>query len=690
MPHEGKSSRTADASSRAVADNHSSGISRPAVQPVQQAAPDHAPVVQCMIGDDGMLVWGKKAKHIKGKIFSIIGGLIWLNKVHYRLEDDGGNEIIVAGDDPAYNLYDPTIDMDEEISPSSEKSSSSSEENGSFSDRSGYSSGGGSSSDDDDIYDKYPKITHPVLRPGHLNPYRHGIGAADTISLLAIDRKRLIARIGGDDPELIDEIEAEFAELDASIKAINDEEEKPILEQLVKAQLEYDKAVDLSVRKEMDIDTSELEVQLADLAMELQKIREGVKKKYREELRQLYEKIYWISQQNHDDRNALRRKQQVQEISNLAKEKGFEISYQHIHEHDFDEVEGPIWTAHHSEQRMIVSKEWLKIRKAILEDVQNALVLGDPQATINNISNIIVSMILNRSSCYACNAFLVAELISLWKDIAMLLGCSWQQARDALKDIITFEVDYSVPYSDVENVEELDDQLRLAGWTVSLLEAAEASDDEAVHEKLSTGKISSEVKKEAKKQSKGKGKNEDKDEFIPFDEKKPAFSILERLSRRTAVEKALLAFFSKRVTYGEGMDILTLLGQLGFQYHQQPGIGLNCALYSIADQLKRRYGVIITDLDGFAAFVRKRADQPFNSMIDVLNSGGEVLAAVAAYLIEKGLIPFAPGLSITIWSNDNQEGLMEFRQVATHGDGTLKLVLYYNGASHFDSLSGGF
>lgn len=683
MPHEGKSSRTADASSRAVADNHSSGISRPAVQPVQQAAPDHAPVVQCMIGDDGMLVWGKKAKHIKGKIFSIIGGLIWLNKVHYRLEDDGGNEVIVAGDDPAYNLYDPTIDMDEEKRSSSEESSYSIEESSSSSD-------GGSSSDDDDIYDKYPKITHPVLRPGHMNPYRHGIGAADTIALLAIDRKRLIARVGGDDPELIEEIEAEFAKLDALIKAINDAEEKPILEQLVKAQQEYYRAEDRSAKMDMEIDTSDLGAKLADLATQLQKIRNGVKKKYREELRELYEKIYWISQQNHDDRNAQRRKRQVQEVSNLAKEKGFELSYQHIYDYDFDEIEGPIQTAHHSEQRMIVSKEWLNIRQTILEDVQNALVMGNPQATIANISNIIVSMILNRSSCYACNAFLVAELISLWKDIARLLGCSWQQARDALKDIITFEVDYSVPYSDVENVEELDEQLRLAGWTVSLLDAAEASDDEAVHEKLSGGKISSEVKKEAKKQFKGKGKNEDKDEFIPFDEKKPAFSILERLSRRTAVEKALLVFFSKRVTYGEGMDILTLLGQLGFQYHQQPGSGLNCALYSIADQLERRYGLVIQDRDMFAAFVRKRANLTFNTMIDVLNSGGAVLAAVAAYLAETGIINDGPGLSITIWSNDHQEGLMEFKNVAIYGAGALKLVLYYNGVNHFDSLSGGF
>lgn len=671
MPHESRSPNVVNASSRAAANNQSSlGISRPAV-----------PVIQLMIGDGGILIWGKKVKHKTGKIFTITGDLVWLNKVHYKLVDEGGSQILVAFDDPDYKLYDPSSDKEED-------------------------------DDDDhpddgkDIYGKYPKITHPVLRPGHMNPYRHGIGAADTISLLAVDRKRLIARVGGDNPKLIALIEEEFAKLDALIKAINDKEEKPLLEQMNKLRAELNRLEDKSIKGGMDVDTSEQEALLFALEMKLDAIRNGVKKEYREQLRRLYEKIFWISQKNYDDRDALRREQQVKEVYNLAKEAGFELSFQRANEHkeeNFDEEEGPLLTAHHSEQRMIVSAEWLKLRTAIMEDVKNAIAEGQGHfdEVIANISQMIVSMLLNRSSCYTCNAFLVAELISLWKEIAQLLKCSWQEARDALRDIIVFEVAYSVPYSDVKDVHELDEQLQLAGWTVNPSDAAEASDDEAVHEKLSAGReVSSDMKKKKRKRSNSQHqkKDTDEDEFIPLkkhkgpeiEEKQPLYHILTSLTRSIKIEGALLDFFKQLVKINKGVNVMTVLTDLGFVHHGQPGTGLDCALFSIADQLKRRHNIVIADLNGFTAFVRKKANLPFNTMIDVLNSGQAVLAAVAAYLTENGLVVNAPGLSISVLANDNQEGLMEYNNVAVFGGGGHVLVLYYNGFNHFDSLSGGW
>ena len=556
-------------------------------------------------------------------------------------------------------------------------------------------------SDLSEVFETYPKITDPLRRPGHMNPYRHGIGAADTIAILSRDRKRLIGRVDGDDERALGLIEETFDELDQKIKAINDKEEKPILKQIVSLTEKKNKLIDSS--KDMDVDTSEIDEQILELEKQLVIIRDGVKKECREKLRRLYERVFWISQINSEDVDEKARSRQIDEFFSLVDEKGFERSYQLADEKggesfDLKQKIPPTETSHHSEQRAIVSKEWVKIRNDILTELE--LVLQDVD-TIEDLEYLltptIVTMSINRSSCYVCNAFLVAELISLWKDIAKLLSgkLTWQQVRDLLRDVLTFEVTYSVPYSKVSDVKELDQQLALAGWLVSAHKDTEPSDDEGEHEKLSMGNApSSKVKKGSRKSEKRKKKNDSDDEdfFEDLIEENPLV-FLDKITRQIKIAEALKAFFVRLVKNRQSDNPIQTLQALGFTHRSMPGDGLNCALYSVQDQLEQLYGIVIKDFKEFAQYVRERAGLNFGTMIDVLNNGQAVLDAVVAYLVSKNLVKGGSmRLILDIWSAVGGGELMQFDNVARSSAGgqNHRLTLYYNGANHFDSLTGGF
>lgn len=170
------------------------------------------------------------------------------------------------------------------------------------------------------LFAKYPKITDPLRRPGHLNPYRHGIGAADTIAILSINRKELIARIAGSDSKRMAQLEAAFHKADQQIKAINDKEEKPILEQIAKLTQKMNMIIQKSGSAE--VDTSEIEEEIAALGEKLLVIRQGLKKTYREQLRKLYDEVFWISQSSAEDVDNEARARQVKEFSTWQMKKG--------------------------------------------------------------------------------------------------------------------------------------------------------------------------------------------------------------------------------------------------------------------------------------------------------------------------------------------------------------------------------
>ncbi|WP_211463254.1 hypothetical protein, partial [Collimonas silvisoli] len=136
------------------------------------------------------------------------------------------------------------------------------------------------------------------------------------------------------------------------------------------------------------------------------------------------------------------------------------------------------------------------------------------------------------------------------------------------------------------------------------------------------------------------------------------------------------------------------LTEMGYVVQVMPGLGNDCALRTIYDQLVNRHSLAILDFGPFANYVRTHANLAFGSMIDILNNGTPMLNAVRGYLINVLHLyndPAEVQLTINLWSAVGDGGLMQFDQVAETAPGADNLILmfYFNGVNHFDSLRGG-
>jgi hypothetical protein len=171
-----------------------------------------------------------------------------------------------------------------------------------------------------------------------------------------------------------------------------------------------------------------------------------------------------------------------------------------------------------------------------------------------------------------------------------------------------------------------------------------------------------------------------------------------------SIERPMLLFDLLRRLYrpnADKADSGALVAQLGFVHVDMPGDGNDCALAGIYHQLVTVHGLPIGNADAlnaasnaqfrsFRDFVRARALLGQGRMVDVLNQGPAVLAAVQAWLDANVAAARGGGLALDIWSATVEGGLMEYRNVARHaGAGERVLTLYYNGINHFGSLRGG-
>ncbi|HEX9937556.1 MAG TPA: DUF4157 domain-containing protein [Longimicrobium sp.] len=142
----------------------------------------------------------------------------------------------------------------------------------------------------------------------------------------------------------------------------------------------------------------------------------------------------------------------------------------------------------------------------------------------------------------------------------------------------------------------------------------------------------------------------------------------------------------------KGATPLETLTALGFAHHPMAGDENDCAIYTLYDQLTRR-GIGLGTFQAFRDHLRNWPGvAAFGSMIDILNGGGALLAAVQDYL-QNVMHANVPALTIDVWSATGDGGLMDFQGVASQPspDGTAEEVLtfYFNGVNHFDSLTGG-
>lgn len=142
--------------------------------------------------------------------------------------------------------------------------------------------------------------------------------------------------------------------------------------------------------------------------------------------------------------------------------------------------------------------------------------------------------------------------------------------------------------------------------------------------------------------------------------------------------------------FGEAGDPLATLIHLGFVRHPMGGDENDCAIRTLYDQL-RHHGQPVGGFKGFRDHVRVQPGvEDMGSMIDILNSGPALLAAVQSYYTDVLRLDAAPGLVIDVWAATGEGGLMEYQDVAqAPGDPRLVLTFYFNGVNHFDSLTGG-
>lgn len=156
-------------------------------------------------------------------------------------------------------------------------------------------------------------------------------------------------------------------------------------------------------------------------------------------------------------------------------------------------------------------------------------------------------------------------------------------------------------------------------------------------------------------------------------------------------ESAMSAMFSRlSALHGGSQPVKDQLGALGYTLVDVSGAGNDCALRAIHDQLTQVLGAQAGNLGDFIHAIRQSANLPMGTMIDLLNQGPQVLAAVQAWIGQQAEIDV--GLAIDIWSAIGGGGLMQFDDVAQvdpqgpDGGGTLRLTIFFNGFNHFGSL----
>jgi hypothetical protein len=164
----------------------------------------------------------------------------------------------------------------------------------------------------------------------------------------------------------------------------------------------------------------------------------------------------------------------------------------------------------------------------------------------------------------------------------------------------------------------------------------------------------------------------------------------ERTVKTAEMDQALYRYLRRVRPAERGADPLVTLAGLGFTRWPMGGDENDCAIRTLHDQLQRRGYAI-----GFEAFRDHVRQQPgvgaFGSMIDILNNGGALLAAVQDYIVNVLHQP-APALAIDAWVATPDGALMEYQNVARRnggGGGDLVMTFYFNGVNHFDSLTGG-
>ncbi|MCX7747441.1 MAG: DUF4157 domain-containing protein [Clostridia bacterium] len=380
----------------------------------------------------------------------------------------------------------------------------------------------------DDAQPDFSYARNLVCRHGHCNDFRHGTGHASTLAILIKnDRELLTPIVAGADT--FDKL----GRLDRKIKRINDMELRLIrIKARIGSALEAFKAhksrvlFSCSVRarhapfgpraraiKKLKLKWSRQNQEsfIEEIDLKVKKLKEK-RDALRRILRSLYKLVFWNSEvkkakEGEADYDWDVKERQKGEIASMAGSETFK---------DSAELRGKERrnTDNDSEQQIIVSHTWRQEINSLVAQIE-AKIPDDSSPSGSNSGEIFLhrlsssltttelKIMINRSPCLECNAFLVAELILFWKEIARIIKektgrqYAWEGIRDELRKKFKFKITFSKRYYSKTHKEVtkgdfkiLNSQLDLAGWEAGFHKIIEPSDTERDHEDLKLGKKS--------------------------------------------------------------------------------------------------------------------------------------------------------------------------------------------------------
>lgn len=134
-------------------------------------------------------------------------------------------------------------------------------------------------------------------------------------------------------------------------------------------------------------------------------------------------------------------------------------------------------TEHHAEQSLLRSKAWDAIKSRLIKQIKGTTSSTDVPKVEDRNHAILLTFVLNRSSCRGCGLALSLALIEFWEQLGVAMGegkLTWQEVMKKYGKRVRFVVRFPTIYeydkengADFGNLREVVDALLAAGWEIA-------------------------------------------------------------------------------------------------------------------------------------------------------------------------------------------------------------------------------
>jgi len=134
-------------------------------------------------------------------------------------------------------------------------------------------------------------------------------------------------------------------------------------------------------------------------------------------------------------------------------------------------------TEHHAEQSLLRSKTWDAIKKRLVQQIKASTSPTDVPKVDDRSNAILLTFVLNRSSCRGCGLALSLALIEFWEQLGVAMDedkLSWQEVMKKYANRVRFVIRFPTIYEynsenriGFANIKEVLTALLAAGWEVA-------------------------------------------------------------------------------------------------------------------------------------------------------------------------------------------------------------------------------